>query len=556
MHSVKQISATRRVFYLVAILFIVSMIVGGSTTYILYSVGLKNEASRLSNISKVYADLVQQCMQLKFPGKKVTLDNPHFRSAIEESLFSGLNQPESQRFDLIQPEEDRHTAVFQKKAASATMRFARYPPESLDLIMTRTLQLRKGLVKENIGFGTYLAAVHPVGVTGVFIVISTDLNIFRAPYIRAAINSVGIALFIIVIGSLFLFQTSQPLIGRLDASDSLNKAVIESSINAIITIDAKGIILTANSSVERLFGYAVSDIIGKNVSMLMPSPYRDEHDSYIAAFINTGEKRIIGLGREVSAMKKDGTLFPAYLSVNEMVVSKKQYFTGIIQDLSALRSAESEVLELSQKLIEVQEEERDRISREIHDNVGTSLFLLKMQLQSYFARLEEADKSSQKEIIDTLTMIVETARTISHDLSPVALRELGLGKALEQLVERFEKSTEITVERDFRLLDEYFKEKWNINIYRIVQEALNNIIKHSRANQVTIRGYNEKDLLVLAITDNGTGIAESDLQRSKITGLGLSLMRERAHLLGAEIRVNTMPGKGLEVRLEFKRRKI
>jgi len=111
-------------------------------------------------------------------------------------------------------------------------------------------------------------------------------------------------------------------------------AFLTSAVDGIILIDERGRIEAFNAAAERLFGYTQAEVLGKNVSVLMPSPYRDEHDQYLARYENTGTKKIIGIGREVTGQRKDGTTFPLHLSVGEMVIGGQRRFTGILHDLS------------------------------------------------------------------------------------------------------------------------------------------------------------------------------------------------------------------------------
>src|SRR5262245_25984583 len=117
-------------------------------------------------------------------------------------------------------------------------------------------------------------------------------------------------------------------------------AILNSAVAAIVTIDSRGLIETVNPAAERMFGYAGGDLIGRNISMLMPEPYRSQHDTYLAKYLATGRRQIIGIGREVAGLRKDGTTFPMHLSVGEFKVGETRYFTGTIVDLSAKRAAE------------------------------------------------------------------------------------------------------------------------------------------------------------------------------------------------------------------------
>jgi PAS domain S-box-containing protein len=121
------------------------------------------------------------------------------------------------------------------------------------------------------------------------------------------------------------------------------RAILDAAVDAIITIDENGIIMDLNPSTERMFGYAASDIVGKNVRLLMPEPYRGEHDRYLKNYLSTGEKKIIGIGREVLGQRKDESTFPMYLSVGESMISGRSIFIGIVHDITEQKKSESEI---------------------------------------------------------------------------------------------------------------------------------------------------------------------------------------------------------------------
>lgn len=121
---------------------------------------------------------------------------------------------------------------------------------------------------------------------------------------------------------------------QLRTSEARWRAVIESAVDAIVVIDAKGCVEAFNSAAERMFGYNEDEVIGQNVNVLMPSPYHEEHDSYLARYLQTGRKTIIGTGRDVTGRCKDGSTFPLHLSVGEVTVGGEHRFTGILHDLT------------------------------------------------------------------------------------------------------------------------------------------------------------------------------------------------------------------------------
>lgn len=128
------------------------------------------------------------------------------------------------------------------------------------------------------------------------------------------------------------------------------KAIIDTAIDGIITIDEKGIVETINPAVTKIFGYTPEEVIGNNVSMLMPEPDRSAHDSYIHNYRTTGVKKIIGIGREVYGKKKDGSVFPFLLSVSEVKLENRIIFTGIIHDISKLKDAEEALKESEHRI--------------------------------------------------------------------------------------------------------------------------------------------------------------------------------------------------------------
>jgi two-component system, LuxR family, sensor kinase FixL len=122
---------------------------------------------------------------------------------------------------------------------------------------------------------------------------------------------------------------------RLRASEARWRSIVDSAVDAIIVIDSHGSIESFNPAAERLFGYAEAEVLGQNVTILMPSPYREEHGTYMSRYLSTGDAKIIGIGREVTAQRRDGTTFPVHLSVGELSVNGERKFTGILHDLSA-----------------------------------------------------------------------------------------------------------------------------------------------------------------------------------------------------------------------------
>lgn len=139
-------------------------------------------------------------------------------------------------------------------------------------------------------------------------------------------------------------------------SDKRIRAILKTAVEGIITIDDRGAVESINPAAEKLFGYQAAELIGKNVSLLMPPPFRDEHDDYIVNYIRTGHARVIGIGREVLGLRKDGSVFPMELSISEVRLAKGRLFTGFLRDITERKRAESKLAELARSLTEKNKE--------------------------------------------------------------------------------------------------------------------------------------------------------------------------------------------------------
>ena len=131
------------------------------------------------------------------------------------------------------------------------------------------------------------------------------------------------------------------------------QSILDTVPDAMVVIDIRGIMQSFSAAAARLFGYSPDEVIGKNVSMLMPSPYREQHDGYLERYLRTGERRIIGIGRVVVGERKDGSTFPMELSVGEMKSGNDRFFTGFIRDLSERQKTESRLQELQSELVHI-----------------------------------------------------------------------------------------------------------------------------------------------------------------------------------------------------------
>lgn len=316
------------------------------------------------------------------------------------------------------------------------------------------------------------------------------------------------------------------------ASGERLRGVMETAVNAIVIISERGIMETINPATSRIFGYTEKELIGRNVSMLMPSPYREHHDGYLGHYLKTGEKKIIGIGREALAQRKDGSVFPIELSVGEVLQPDgRRVFTGIIRDLSDRK-------ELEKKILRISEEEQHRIGQDIHDDLCQQLAaigcLAKVAHQS-LAKSEHPEAENLAEIVRLITGANTRAREMSRGLMPVVLDAVGLMDALDELASSTERVFRVSC--PFRC-DPPVKVTDNnaaIQLYRIAQEAVANALKHSKADRIEVSLALTDGQIILTIRDNGIGIP--DHSPGKGTGMGLLTMNHRARMLGGTLTV-------------------
>ncbi len=343
---------------------------------------------------------------------------------------------------------------------------------------------------------------------------------------------------------------------RLFDTEQKLRAILNAAVDAIITIDERGLIESVNPATERLFGYSESELLGKNVSILMPQPYRGEHDGYLRNYHRTGKAKIIGIGREVSGMRKDGKIFPINLSVSEVHLGGRRLFAGVIHDLTERRRLEKQILEAST-------EEQRRIGQDLHDGLCQELVGIAFAaelLANQLDRVGSNEAKAARQLGAEIRQAAGQARALSHGLNPVDLKAGGLPEALKQLAGKVSQSFGIRCTFRVGGMGEVSDDTVATHFYRIAQEAVGNAIKHGKANRVTIQLLQEGNLTRLVIEDNGTGLAKAVAE--KITrgsfpmgagvhqsagGIGLQTMRYRARIIGGTFDIQSKPRGGTVV---------
>ncbi len=450
-----------------------------------------------------------------------------------------------------------------------------------------------------------------------------------------------------------------------DSAERL-RAILETAVEGIITIDERGIIESFNPAAEAIFGYDAQEVIGHNVNMLMPEPYRHQHDGYMDNYHRTGHAKIIGIGREVVGRRKDGSVFPMELSVSEMRLAGRKMFTGFVRDIterkasekvmahygalvessddaiigksldgivtswnrgaemvfgysreeivgkpvlwlipkdrqheepeilakikrgeavdhyetvrlrkdgklidisvtvSPIRDADGKIIgaskvardiserkRLEKEIIEISNREQQRIGQDLHDGLCQELAGIQLMCQVLQRKLEVKSKAESKQVVqiaEHIRQAIAHTRKLARGLSPVELELNGFVSAVEELAAhaqellhiecRFEPSVTVPIRDNVAAT----------HLYRIVQESINNAVKHGKAKRVVVSLKPEGDKIALSIKDNGAGFS---VGAKKSGGMGLHIMEYRARVVGAELKMHSQPGKGTVVSCAF-----
>jgi two-component system, LuxR family, sensor kinase FixL len=326
----------------------------------------------------------------------------------------------------------------------------------------------------------------------------------------------------------------------LRVSESKSRAILNTTVDGIITIDREGHIESFNQAAENLFGYTYEEVAGKNIRMLMPEPYRSEHDEYLRHHHETGEKRIIGKGREVKGRRKNGEIFPLYLAVSEVELENRIMYTGIVRDISEERRLELEIMRIS-------DYERRSIGQDLHDGLGQMLTGIGLMSRNLAKKLEQADAKNAELAAEITRLIQEAdqyARGLARGLVPVQFDEMGLPNSIQRLVKNAERI--FGIQCIYRELNPpVFEESVTVeHLYRIAQEAVSNAVKHGKATSVRITLIGSPEHVRLRIVDNGTGLATG---WDDAEGIGVKIMQYRARLIGANLEISNNFRRGVVV---------
>jgi PAS domain S-box-containing protein len=333
---------------------------------------------------------------------------------------------------------------------------------------------------------------------------------------------------------------------RAEEARIRHAAIVESSNDAIISTDLNGIIESWNAGAQRLYGLTEAEAVGQSITISIPPELFDEQFTILER-LRAGEHvehyetlRVAKGGRKLNVSL---TLSPIRDSVGRIVGISK-----ITHDITHRKAIEASLEDLSGRLINAQEEERARIARELHDDFSQRLALQAIglgQLLTKFSESKSEERNKVDELLKSNRDLSSDMHALAHQLHSSKLEHVGLRSALKGLCEQYSSQYKIRVEFTSREVPFAISKDVALCLFRVAQEALNNVVKHSDAKEARVELLDVDNQIRLRIVDGGSGFDPA--LRSLDTGIGLISMRERLRLVGGTLSVRSAPARGTEI---------
>ena len=413
----------------------------------------------------------------------------------------------------------------------------------------------------------WMIAAGVAGAAGI-VVLNFSAALFKdsVPWLAATdlvvdLAILGAAIFAVVRVAMSAEARAASMRNALDASRARLAAIVDSAMDAIITVDDSQQIVLFNRAAEQMFRCRRDEALGTSLERFLPARFRAAHHGHIEQFGRTGvTNRRMGDVTTLWALRAGtGEEFPIEASISQATEGERHLYTVILRDITlrkqyedALKRRQDELRALSAQVLDAREEEKTRIARELHDELGQMLTALKMDLGWMQERLANAAPeltAKAAKMGETLNQTVTSVRRIAADLRPLMLDDLGLPDATAWLVEDFAQRSGVKCDFRMALKEELAGLERNLanTVYRALQESLTNIARHAQARNAWIVLAEDDDAIRLEVEDDGRGIAVEDLAKSRC--LGLKGMRERVSYVGGTLEVERAPRGGTRVTL-------
>jgi PAS domain S-box-containing protein len=322
---------------------------------------------------------------------------------------------------------------------------------------------------------------------------------------------------------------------ELITSEERLRTTLNTAADSIITIDRLGIVQDVNQATIQLSDYAMDELVGQHLSVLIPPSYFEKHADFIGRYLTTGQAGVTGRVSKVTGQRKDGSTFPAELAVSE--IPHLNLFTGIIRDLTEQQRLQRNVLSVAAR-------ERRRIGADLHDGLCQELAGIAMIADALvLSEPRKTEVNHARSISDGLKHAARHARDIAHGLVPVELDSQGLMMALTRIAKQYSELPGVACSFECRAPVLIQDKQTAMYLYRICHEACSNAIRHGSPKRLRIVLDRSDDLGLLTILDDGCGIEESKTSQNQ-DGLGFQIMNYRADLCGGQLTVQRLSAEG------------
>ena len=366
---------------------------------------------------------------------------------------------------------------------------------------------------------------------------------------------------------------------RSELQEARYRSIVDTAVDPIVVIDDQGTIHSFNRAAEATFGYAAEEAVGANVRLLMPEPHRTAHDGYLARHRETGERRIIGIGREVEGRRKDGSTFPLELSVAEWRAGGRRFFTGIMRDITARKAAEDALRRAKEEAERAREEALAAKDRAERADMTKTKFLaaashdLRQPIQSLFffahALSDKLNGHPASPLLASMSESLNGLRTLLDSLLDVSKLDAGVVSpsvtefALGPLLERLAGEYAPRAAEAGLTLRHVPTRRWTRSdpalLERVLRNLIENAIRYTERGRILIGCRPSGPDLRIEVLDTGIGIPEDQREeifkeftqlanperdRRKGLGLGLAIVRRLAGLLGHTVTLRSTAGQG------------
>lgn len=334
----------------------------------------------------------------------------------------------------------------------------------------------------------------------------------------------------------------------MSETEAVYRRIFEAAPDGVLIVDRDGRIVEANPAAERLFGYDPGELTGRAVEILVPEGVRRRHPAHRSRFHGHPDARPMGAGLQLHGQTRDGSRFPVEISLSPVVHQGEECVIATVRDVTE----RNRLRDFGAGALRASEEERQRIARELHDDTAQHLATLLVRLRI----LERSDTPDEwREAVgyvrDELKACAEGVRRIARGLRPPELEDAGVVAALRAHMRIVGEGSPVDTSLEGEPVDALLPPDARLVLYRVVQEAVSNAIRHSGGERVEVTVRRAGEVVEAEVRDDGKGFSRQEVRGSELRGLGLIGMKERATMVGGQVSIESRPGLGTRVRVEI-----